>query len=146
MNAAGLSLLNEFESCRLVAYLDDNFVPTLGWGTTGPHVHEGDTCTQMQADNWRDDDIAEIEKDLAAMLTAPVTENQRAALVCLAYNIGAGALHRSTLLKYVNAGDVAAAADEFPKWCHDAGREIPGLKRRREAERDLFLAPDSVTV
>lgn len=146
MNATGLALLDDFESCHLTAYLDGNFAPTIGWGTTGPHVHEGDTCTQMQADNWRDDDIAEIEKDLAAMLTAPVTQNQFAALVCLAYNIGVGALHKSTLLRYLNDGDTQRAADEFPKWCHDAGREIPGLVRRRAAERDLFLTPDPATV
>ena len=70
----------------------------------------------------------------------PVTQNQFDALVSFTYNLGAGNLRSSTLLKKLNAGDYAGAADEFPKWNKAGGKELAGLTRRRNAERDLFLS------
>ena len=144
MNAAGLDLLKSFESCRLTAYLDGAGVVTLGWGHTGPDVSILDTCTQEQADAWLVEDVAHTETELGHMLIAPVTSNPFAALVCLGYNIGVGALHQSTLLKFVNDGDAAQAVEQFLRWDHIAGAESAGLLRRRQAERDLFLTPDII--
>ncbi|MDU2883127.1 MAG: lysozyme, partial [Enterobacter sp.] len=62
------------------------------------------------------------------------------ALVDFAYNLGVKALEGSTLLKKLNAGDYAGAAAEFPKWNKAGGKVLPGLVKRREAERTLFLA------
>jgi hypothetical protein len=70
-----------------------------------------------------------------------INQNQFDALVCFAYNVGLGALHGSTLLKKVNTGDFDGAADEFLKWNHAGGVVVPGLTRRRQAERSLFLQP-----
>jgi lysozyme len=66
-----------------------------------------------------------------------ITQNQFDALVSFDFNTGA--LHRSTLLKLLNAGDKARAANEFLKWTRAAGRVLAGLTRRREEERKLFL-------
>ncbi|HEN8705663.1 TPA: glycoside hydrolase family protein, partial [Pseudomonas putida] len=38
-----------------------------------------------------------------------------------------------------NAGNYAAAADQFPRWNKAGGQVLAGLVRRRSAERDLFL-------
>jgi hypothetical protein len=73
----------------------------------------------------------------------PVTSNQFSALVSLAYNVGIGALRGSTLLRLLNARDYAGAANQFPRWNRGGGRVLPGLVKRRAAERDLFLTPDS---
>ena len=72
------------------------------------------------------------------MLECSVTQNQFDALVSFAYNLGAGALRNSTLLKRLHAGDVKGAADEFPKWNKAAGKVLEGLTRRRMMERQLF--------
>ena len=62
------------------------------------------------------------------------------ALVCLAYNIGAGNLQRSTIRMRANRGDWEGAAESFMAWTKGGGKVLPGLVRRREAERALFLS------
>jgi lysozyme len=64
-------------------------------------------------------------------------------LVSFAYNVGAGNLKASTLLKKLNAGDTAGAAQEFQRWNKAAGKVLPGLTRRRACEALLFQSiPD----
>lgn len=70
-----------------------------------------------------------------------INQNQFDALVSFAYNLGLGALHGSTLLRLVNSGDIAGAANEFPKWNHAGGVVSSGLTHRRLAEQKLFLTP-----
>jgi lysozyme len=72
------------------------------------------------------------------------TENQFAALVCFAFNVGLTSLANSTLLKKVMRGDTQGAADEFPRWAKAAGKVLQGLVDRRAAERALFLTPAGV--
>jgi len=149
-NAAGLSLIRQAEGLRLRAYPDPGTGGdpwTIGIGTTvypdGRKVQRGDTCTPQQADEYLAHDLQGFERDVAAMVTVPLTGNQFAALVSLAYNVGAPALRSSTLLRLLNAGDYAGAANQFLRWNRAAGRVLPGLMRRRAAERDLFLSADS---
>ena len=72
---------------------------------------------------------------------APLNQNQFDALVSWTFNLGPGNLRSSTLLKRLNAGDYRGAADEFLKWNKADGKVLPGLTKRREAERALFLEP-----
>jgi lysozyme len=62
------------------------------------------------------------------------------ALVSLAYNIGLGNLQRSQIRMRANRGDIEGAADAFMQWTKAAGRELPGLVKRRKDERALFLS------
>jgi lysozyme len=149
-NAAGLSLIRQAEGLRLRAYPDPGTGGkpwTIGIGTTvypsGRPVQRGDTCTAQQADAYLAHDLQVFERAVAEMVRVPLTGNQFAALVSLAYNIGAQALRGSTLLRLLNAGDYAGAANQFPRWNRAAGRVLAGLTRRRAAERDLFLSADS---
>jgi lysozyme len=85
-----------------------------------------------------DQKCAGIEK----YVTATINDNQYAALVSFAYNLGLGALHGSTLLKLLNAnGPSQAVADQFLKWDHAGGVAVSGLTRRRQAEHALFMQP-----
>ena len=61
-------------------------------------------------------------------------------LVSFFFNLGLGALGDSTLLRKLNAGDYQGAADEFPRWVKAGGQTLPGLVKRRDAERALFLS------
>jgi lysozyme len=69
-----------------------------------------------------------------------VSQQQFDALCSLAYNVGCGSVTKSTLLKKLNAGDIPGAAAEFVKWDHAGGKELAGLKARREAEAAQFLS------
>jgi lysozyme len=149
-NAAGLSLIRQAEGLRLRAYPDPGTGGkpwTIGIGTTvypdGRPVQRGDICTAQQADAYLAHDLQGFERDVAAMVRVPLTENQFASLISFAYNLGAASLRGSTLLRLLNAGDYAGAANQFPRWNRAAGRVLPGLVKRRAAERDLFLSADS---
>jgi lysozyme len=68
-----------------------------------------------------------------------VTQNQFDALISFAFNLGLSALAGSTLWRLFAHGDIQGAANEFPKWIYAGGKLLEGLKRRRQAERELFL-------
>ncbi|TVS40518.1 lysozyme, partial [Xylella fastidiosa subsp. multiplex] len=75
-------------------------------------------------------------------MRVPLKQHQFDALVSLSFNIGACAFHRSTLLRKLNAGDVAGAAQQFHVWKWAGGRVQSGLIIRRAAERALFEGGD----
>lgn len=143
INAAGLLLIKQFEGLSLTAYPDPGSGGdpwTIGYGHTGPEVHEGLTITQEQADAYLQQDLEGFEDCVQDIVDRNLTPNQFAALVSFAYNEGCGALATSTLMRLVNAGQFEQAANEFGKWISADGAVLPGLVRRRAAERDLFLA------
>lgn len=138
-NKAGLDLIKEFEGLRLEAYQDSVGVWTIGYGHTGPEVHAGMTITQEKAEELLKQDLAYAEKYVERYLTVQVTPNQFAAMVSFTYNLGPHNFKSSTLLRCVNKRNPKDAANEFEKWCKAGGIVVPGLLRRRKAERDLFL-------
>ena len=140
LGARGLDLLKEFEGCRLDAYRDQRDVLTIGYGHTGPEVVEGLVWTQAQADEALVRDTIFAANAASRLIDVVLTQNQFDSIVSLIYNIGAGAFAASTLLKYVNQKQFGPAADEFLKWDRCNGIPNPGLARRREAERTLFLS------
>lgn len=146
INDAGRKLIEGFEQLRLEAYPDPGTGGdpwTIGYGHTGPDVHPGLRITETDAVGLLEQDLAAAERGIEAALQVDVTDNQFAALVSLAFNAGVKAISGSTLMRDLNAGQVQAAADQFLRWDRAAGRVLPGLYRRREAERALFLKPDA---
>jgi len=142
MNQAGIDLIKSFEGLELKAYPDPGTGGdpwTIGYGHTGPEVKPGLVWTQEEADAALVKDLDKFVSGVTALLTSSVTPNQFSALVSFAYNCGLANLKSSTLLKKVNAGDIAGAANEFPRWNKAAGKVLAGLTRRREAEKALFL-------
>lgn len=140
INQAGIDLIKSFEQCRLTSYEDGAGIWTLGWGHTRG-ITANMTCTQAQADQWFLEDIQETQKILSGLVPSTITANQFSACVSLAYNIGTGHFASSTLLKKLRGHDIAGAADQFLVWDKVAGAHSPGLQRRRQAERQLFITP-----
>lgn len=137
INREGLELIKSFEGCKLTSYRCSANVLTIGYGSTGPHVKPGMTITQAQADELLRSDLRRFE-DYVAKAAPNATGNQFAAMVSLAFNIGEGALGRSTVLRKHLAGDHAGAAAAFGMWNKAGGRVLPGLTRRRNAEAALY--------
>ena len=141
-SSACIDLVKRFESCRLSAYSDPVGIPTIGYGHTG-NVHIGDCIDQQQADKYLQVDLARaadrVEHECG--LTVVPSQCQFDALVSFEFNTGA--LRGSLLARCFNAGDSQGAAAQFTAWVH--GRVdgvmvvLPGLVRRRNAERALFL-------
>lgn len=143
-NEAGLRIIRSFEGLSLKPYKCPAGIPTIGYGST-----YGLDCkrlnmshrsiTECEAKVLLAREVGHAEKQVARLVTAPVTLNQFSALVSFVFNVGGGALQASTLRRKFNKGDVAGAADEFPRWKYAGGRVLAGLLRRRYAEQELFL-------
>ncbi len=85
-------------------------------------------------------DLGRFERGVARLCPAAVGHQGRFdALVSFAFNVGLGNLQRSSLRMKTNRGEFDAAADEFMKWTKAGGRVLPGLVKRRQDERALYL-------
>ena len=136
----GIALVQEFEGCVLQAYPDPatGGAPwTIGYGHTRG-VRPGDTCTREQALAWLRDDLADAEAAISSLVKVPLNQNQFDALVSFTYNLGRGNLASSTLLRLLNAGNYVDVGAQFLRWNRGPHGPMPGLTRRRAAERALF--------
>lgn len=149
-----LDLIREHEGCILEAYDDKTGrvvkagerprgTLTIGVGHTGPDVFVGQKITQAEADRLLDEDLDEAEAAVRRLVRVTLNANQFGALVSFTFNLGAGALSQSTLLRKLNAGDYDGAAEQFSRWVMAGNPKLPerGLIRRRAAEAALFLRP-----
>lgn len=162
-----LELIKQFESCFLSAYPDPASelgraceklgfpltdylkVPrwqllkadpvTIGWGHTGKSIKLGDKIDQSTADSLLRMDIHYAEYRLSGL--DGLNQNQMDALTSLAFNCPAAIAHGTTLRRLLESKEWDEAADEILKWHYANHRPLPGLMRRREAERALFLEP-----
>lgn len=123
-------------------------VPTLGFGTTrrsdGSPVQLGDAITPTQALAHKLRDVRAFEGRLKGCITAPLSQGEYDAVVSLAYNVGADAVCRSTMVRLFNAQEYAAACAQFDRWtifqgkdCRDPANRCRGLSERRAQERAL---------
>ncbi|ENJ7288196.1 lysozyme [Enterobacter hormaechei] len=140
----GIALIKQFEGCKLTAYQDSVGVWTIGYGWTQPvdgkPIRAGMTIKQETAERLLKTGLISYESDVSRLVKVGLTQGQFDALVSFTYNLGARSLSTSTLLRKLNAGDYAGAADEFLRWNKAGGKVLSGLTRRREAERALFLS------
>lgn len=131
--------LKGFEGFRATAYIPvkgDKW--TIGYGFT-EGVEEGDTMTRAEADARFIEELAKYEYAVERATHKRCTQSQFDALVSLAYNIGIGALQKSTVLKAHNREDFAAAARAFALYNKSGGKVYPGLVKRRAAEAAMYL-------
>jgi lysozyme len=147
LSPSAFALIKSFEGCHksdggmFKPYVCPGGVLTIGWGHTNHHGRQFDNkarWTQQECDAALEEDLEGFAAQVAAVVKVPLKQNQFDALVSFAYNVGLGNLKSSTLLKKLNAGDMAGAALEFHKWNRALGKVLPGLVRRRAAEALLF--------
>jgi len=161
ISQAGVDLIKAFEgiedgdpkTVNLDAYLCQANVATIGWGHAV--VWDGkqlkgqaglakskqiypNGITMAEAEQLLKLDLHRFERAVISLVKVPITNNQFAALVSFAFNVGEGAFGKSTLLKLVNAKEFLNASYQFARWNKAAGKPSNGLTRRREAERKLF--------
>lgn len=140
----GIALIKQFEGCKLTAYQDSVGVWTIGYGWTQPvdgkPIRAGMVIKQEAAERLLKTGLVSYENDVSRLVKVALTQGQFDAVVSFTYNLGARSLSTSTLLRKLNAGDYAGAADEFLRWNKASGKVLNGLTRRREAERALFLS------
>ncbi|WP_107327543.1 lysozyme [Agrobacterium pusense] len=147
INAAGLSHIMQWEGKRLVAYQDVAGIWTIGYGHTTaagiPRVREGMRISDKEAEDILKGDLRKFENRVNSLVKVPLTDNQFAVLVSFDFNTGA--LHKSTLLKKLNAGDYDAVPAELMKWVNAGGKRVQGLVNRRAAEAGLWAKGEFVS-
>lgn len=146
----GIAIIKNFEGLRLKAYRDIAGVWTIGYGSTrypdGKPIKPGDILTgQAQANALFENTLQQYVAAVNTQVKVPLSQNQFDALVSFTYNLGTGALQKSTLLKKLNFSDYAGAAEQFLMWNKitdpQTGNKIvcAALSARRREERALFL-------
>lgn len=139
LSAEGLELIKRFEGFRSHAYTDVAGLPTIGYGhriVPSESFPNGVTVTEATAILAQD--VSEAERAVARLVKVELMQGQFDALVDFCFNLGAGRLAKSTLLRALNAGRYDAAAEQLLLWDLAGGEINLGLKARRQAELCLW--------
>lgn len=119
-------------------YADPVGIATICYGHTGPDVEWGDTRTAEQCEELKQ---ADMQAALGSVLrcTGPNLQNHEyAALVSFTYNVGGTAFCTSTMAQQINSGAPASVwCAQLDRWVYAKGIKLPGLVKRRAAERAL---------
>lgn len=137
----GLEFIADVEGNKLHSYLDTGGVWTIGVGHTsdaGFKVGPNQQITYDKSMELLAIDAKEAEDAINRLVKVPLTQNQFDALVSFVFNLGEGQFAASTLLRKLNAKDYVGAADQFPRWNKDNGKEVLGLTKRRHLEQSVF--------
>ena len=142
----GIPIIRKFEGLKLRAYLCPAGIPTIAWGNTfyenGSKVQMGDKITIDRADKLLFFMVGKFEAEVKKLVKSAINDNQLGALTSFAFNVGIGALTKSTILKKVNKNpNDATIRDEFNRWTNSNGKVVNGLVTRRKAEADLYFLP-----
>jgi lysozyme len=95
--------------------------------------------SQEKAENMLKMDLVVHCNNVTKLVKVPLNQGQFDALVSFEYNVGYGALSTSTLLRLLNQGKYTEASKQFERWVYAGGKPLEGLKRRRKAEKELFI-------
>ena len=139
----GLAKLKQWEGLKTKAYKDAGGVWTIGYGHTAaagtPAPHQGMVITEADAESILLKDLTQYEAAVENNVNVKLNDNEFAALVSFAFNVGIGAFKKSTLLKKLNKGNYDAVPTELMKWTKAGGKKLQGLVNRRRAEGYLWM-------
>lgn len=131
-----IPLVVYYEGVVLRTYADPINKITACVGHTGPELRMGQKYTRQQCEDMLYGDLLKHAQALDC-IKQPMTDGQKAAFLSFAFNVGNKAFCDSTLARKANAGDMPGACAELSRWTRAGGRELPGLVKRRAAEREL---------
>ena len=156
ISARGIQLIKHWEGVRYRPYTCSARLFTIGVG----HVlypdqgrlpldqrdafplapEDNRTFSKAEVDGLLSADLQRFEVGVARLFPMVLTQNQNDALVSFSFNLGLGGVQRRTLRQKVLRGEIEEAADEFLKFVRGGGKILPGLVKRRNDERALFLS------
>ena len=146
LSAEGLDLMKRFEGFRGQTYTDVAGFLTIGYGhrivppeTFPTGVNEPQAAAMLAVD------VSQAERAVSGLVKVALTQGQFDALVDFCFNLGAGRLAKSTLLRALNAGRYDAAAEQLLLWDLAGGQVNLGLKARREAELRMWRSEVKVS-
>ncbi len=135
-----IDLIKHYEGYRSKEYICPAGRRTIGFGHV---ILEGeifdDEIDYEFAEALLQLDLVSRARQVCALVKVPLTDEQFGALCSFVFNLGSGALQRSTLRMKLNRCDYVGAAFEFPKWIYSGKRKLRGLINRRTDEMLMFL-------
>ena len=143
LSRTGLDLICKFESFSKIIYVCPAGYPTIGYGHLITEKNKEQFLDGVDEDEGVEllkKDVLVAERAVMRLIKAPLTQGEFDALVSFTFNLGAGALQRSTLRLKLNRGEYDAVPAEFLKWVCGGGRKLKGLVVRRRAEAIMFSA------
>ncbi|HHR6051695.1 TPA: lysozyme [Providencia alcalifaciens] len=135
--ALTVSMIAYFEGMETKPYKDVVNVTTVCFGHTGADIIPSKIYTEAECLALLEKDLSKVRKGVDPLIKVDIDDNTRAAIYSFAYNVGTGAFARSTMLKKLNAGDIAGACNELKRWTYAGGKEWKGLITRREIENSV---------
>ncbi|MBN1254016.1 MAG: lysozyme [Deltaproteobacteria bacterium] len=138
----GIELIKHFETFVDHVYICPAGYPTVGYGHVVREWEKeryAEGITEEEAEVLLQADLKRYEASVCRLITVPLDDGMYDALVSFTFNLGGGALQRSTLRSRLNREEYEGASDEFLKWVYAGGRKLNGLIRRRQTERYLFM-------
>lgn len=137
----GLEFIKTFESFSPTTYICPAGLLTIGYGHVLLQGEHYQGISPLMGEELLRRDLILSERSVIRNINAPLKQNQFDALVSLTFNIGGGALQRSTLRQKVNYGaTLGEITHEFTKWIYANGKKLNGLMRRRIAESQMFTS------
>ena len=133
--ALAVPVVMKWEGLENDPYKDIVGITTVCYGETQgvqQRRYSDEECTSMLIAR-----LGEFNREIGACITRPVPDNVRAAILSWAYNVGSDAACKSTLMRRLNAGDIAGACAELSRWTMAGGKVFKGLVNRRADERRL---------
>lgn len=139
--APGRALIRAFEGFMPSRYICPAGYPTICYGHV---VQPGEVFDEPMSPAACEDllirDLPRYERAVCRLIEVPLTDPCFDALVSFTFNLGEGALAASTLRRLANAGRLAEVGPQFDRWVMAGAQKLPGLVRRRAAERAMWEA------
>jgi len=123
-----------------VLYADQGRLPLDQRDAYPLEPHDNRTFSKDEVDGLLAFDLQRFETGITRLFPMVLTIGQNDALTSFAFNLGLGGVQRSTLRQKVIRNEIQEAADEFLKFTRGGGKVLPGLVKRRNDERALFLS------
>ena len=134
-----IDIIRYFEGFSAVPYMCAGGYNTIGYGHVIKASEKFDApINKEQATSLLEKDVQCSEKAVCEFIHTRLEIYQSDALISFTYNLGAGALQRSTLRRKINRGEYRLAAGEFSRWVYAGGKKLNGLVKRRYVESQLF--------
>ncbi|ANA49275.1 lysozyme [Pseudomonas phage phiPMW] len=138
-------IVAEHEGLVLGTYVDPVGIVTSCYGNTGKDskgnkLVVGTKYSEAECLRQLADDLDEFNYKVKKLVKVNISDEELAAYTSFTYNVGIGNFNASTLLRKLNAGDRIGACNDLPKWKYAKGKELPGLVKRRDKEKQLCLS------
>ena len=135
-----INLIKKYEGFSAIPYICPGNYLTIGYGHLIKKDESFSKISKLEAEKLLMLDLKSFELSIQKLISSSINQSQFDALCSFAYNLGAGALQRSTLRQKINRDEYIQAANEFSRWVYAGGKKLRGLVSRREAERQLFCS------